>query len=82
MAVIKKPISLRTDLYDYGEKVAHDFFQDNFSMFVGYLISCHKERIITNETTIKNETDHSATKAIDKDMDEIIDGIEGFFENN
>lgn len=35
-------LSLRADILLYAEKVSAEYFQGNFSMFVGYLIACHK----------------------------------------
>lgn len=73
--VIKKPISLKEDLFYYAENEANKYFQGNFSMYVGYLISCHKEGI-----TVQNNSANT-DKIIKKDneVDNIIDGIEGYF---
>lgn len=72
--VVKKPISLREDLFDYAQDQAIKYFQGNFSMFIGYLISCHKEGIAIP----KLENSEEVIKK-DKKTDELIDNVEGFF---
>lgn len=74
MAVKKKPISLKEDLFNYAECEANKFFQGNFSMFIGYLISCHREGIATN----KSECSDNYIKN-SEETNKIIDDIDRYF---
>lgn len=72
--VVKKPISLKKDLFDYAEDQAKRFFQDNFSAFIGYLISCHREGIEMKRTqSLENNIKKN------EKTDKLIDDVEEFF---
>lgn len=73
--VIKKPISLKQDLFYYAQEQANKFFQGNFSMFIGYLISCHREGIAVN----KSECSDNNIKN-DNENNKIIDDVDRFFQ--
>jgi hypothetical protein len=72
---VRKPISLKDNLAYYAEDEAEKFFQGNFSMFVGYLISCYREgrnfeKSKAAEITNNEEETNSA----------LIDDIDSFFD--
>jgi hypothetical protein len=73
---VRKPISLKDNLAYYAEDEAEKFFQGNFSMFIGYLISCYREgrnfeqAKVTEITDIEEETNSALIDDIDNFFDE------------
>jgi hypothetical protein len=72
---VRKPISLKENLADYAEDEAEKFFQGNFSMFVGYLISCYREGRQFEKATIDNSID--TKEEVNSDL---IDDIDSYFD--
>lgn len=52
MGKIRTSLSIREDVFSYGTKIAEELFQDNFSMFVSYLISRYKLNIVTADSAV------------------------------
>jgi len=82
MASVKHCISLREDLSKYAQEISHKLFQDNFAMFIGYLVSCHKEGIDFKNKILENTNISGFPEIIiDDETENIIDGIDNYFEN-
>lgn len=71
MASVKHCISLREDLSEYAQNMSHKLFQDNLSIFIGYLVSCYKEgtiaKQIDEQQNVTQEGDEISSLADDLD---------------
>jgi hypothetical protein len=82
MAATKHSISLREDLSMYVQNIAHEYFQDNISMFVGYLVSCYMKGKLFDSFNENSMQEEKQQFIKDPEVSGIIDDIDSFFGEN
>lgn len=74
--VKKRTISMQDDLVKHSEETADKFYGGNFSMFITYLVSCHKNNLKADNMEAMKDIEPMEPKHDDVDfMDNIASQI-------